>query len=269
MSFQLSKWYLDCISSDGDVFIGYSAELWRQPLSLTYESSLVHPAGAGARTRTSLRRRTPPRLDGGVLEWHSPALELQGRWVRAAAAVTETIFSSTEGKVDWSCCMPRAEAEITIAPGCSIRGVGYAEHLSITIPPWRMPIRQLRWGRIAAERDALVWIEWQGEFERTIVYRNGAAVRALHLDDTEIVLEDGLRIRLDCGCVLRDGALGATALASIPGIERLAPMRMLAARECKWRSRATISSAGAPEQQAWAIHELVQWPDSYTPHCSR
>lgn len=264
MSFQLSKWYFDCISSDGDVFLGYSGELRWQPLSLHYESLLVHPAGAATQSRTSLRKGTPPQLKGDLLRWESAALGIDGQWRRDSAPVAETIYRSSEGQVAWSCCLPRAAVEIATGGGKLMRGTGYAEQLTISIPPWRLPIRQLRWGRIACPSHALVWIEWQGEFQRAIAYRNGVPVTPLRIDDGGLALADGLFVRLDRGCVLRDGALGTTALAAIPGIERIAPARMLAARERKWRSRALISGGREPEQRTWAIHEVVKWPEAST-----
>jgi hypothetical protein len=156
--------------------------------------------------------------------------------------------------------MPRGEAKVTTPAGSRLAGLGYAEHLSMSVPPWRIPISELRWGRFLSEGEALVWIDWRGECPRTIVYRNSIRVPVLSVDDQQIALADGVRVHLDQDCVLRSGALGATVLRSIPAIDRLAPARILATQECKWRSRAVLSSPGRPDQRGWVIHEVVRWP---------
>ena len=65
-------------------------------------------------------------------------------------------------------------------------GLGYAERLVLTIPPWKLPIETLRWGRFLSPSDWIVWIDWQGEHPQTIVYRNGARVAVDELGDEQI-----------------------------------------------------------------------------------
>jgi hypothetical protein len=60
--------------------------------------------------------------------------------------------------------------------------------------------------------------------------------------------------------VLREGALVKTALSMIPGINKLFPLRILQARECKWLSRGLLKQPDAEESRGWAIHEVVRWP---------
>ncbi len=259
-AFGLSKWYLDCVSMQGDVFIGYSARLRWRPLSISYQSALIHLADGETKTWTSLRGRTPPAPGPDRIEWNAPALGVRGSWIGAMQPVTERLFACAEGEIVWSCHLPRADAEVTTPAGLQVAGAGYAEHLSMSIPPWRIPISELRWGRFLGQREALVWIDWRGERRQTVVVRNGVRVMAPRIDDQRIELSDGTRLCLDQGCILRNGALGATALSAIPGIHRFAPARMLAAQECKWRSRATLSSPGGPEEHGWAIHEVIRWP---------
>ena len=260
LAFQLSKWYLDCVSDTGEVFLGYCAELRWRLLSISYESALVHSEDAGTNTCTSVLNHTLPELGSDCLSWNTPALGVRGTWTGPVKDTAETIYSSAEGEIVWSCYIPRSEARVTTPAGSRLTGLGYAEHLSMSVPPWRIPISELRWGRFLSEGEALVWIEWRGPCPRTIVYRNSIRVPALSVDDRQIALADGARVYLDQNCVLRTGALGATVLGSIPAIGRLAPVRILATQECKWRSSAVLSSPGRPDQRGWAIHEVVRWP---------
>ena len=60
---------------------------------------------------------------------------------------------------------PAAEVSVSLRGFAPLRGTGYAERILITIPPWRLPIRELRWGRWIGEAASrsVVWIDWRGE----------------------------------------------------------------------------------------------------------
>jgi hypothetical protein len=130
----------------------------------------------------------------------------------------------------------------------------------MTVAPWRLPISSLRWGRIADEEEAIVWIQWLGDFQATIVYASGARVAPVQLDDERVTLADGTTIEFDRRSVLRSGALGTTVGSSVPVLRELTPLRILSTRECKWLSRAVVRRPGRPARERWAIHELVTWP---------
>jgi hypothetical protein len=252
--FGLSKWYADCISAEGDAFIGYSARLRYRGLSVRYSSVL-----SGAGSLHSLGRSTVDVSDHG-LEWSAPALDVNGRWQRAETGFREIVYESPEGAVEWDCIVPRGEAAIERASHPGVRGWGYAEHLRLTIAPWRLPIRRLRWGRFLSDRNTLIWIDWEGDFRTRIVYRNGRRVAASAVGNEGLTLEDGTHAEFDRGLVLRQGKLGSTVLDAIPGLERAAPSRIFLMDECKWLSRATLECAGGEPDHGWCIHEEVTWP---------
>jgi hypothetical protein len=130
----------------------------------------------------------------------------------------------------------------------------------MTIAPWNLPIRTLRWGRFATASDWIVWIDWLGDLTRRIVYRNGQIVPTSLLEDGRIEFRDGARLTMDRSLILREGLLGATAL-SVPGVRNTFPARLLAVNECKWRSCARFASPGMAPVEGWAIHEKVTWPE--------
>ena len=148
----------------------------------------------------------------------------------------------TEG-VHWDCVQPRARVELRMPDGRTLRGRGYAEVLSLSIAPWRLPIHELRWGRFAGERHGAVWIEWLGPHPLKLVLLDGARVDAMP------------PLRLSDEVVLRSGRIGETAL-------RLLPRRLpgLGLEETKWRSRGELALPGEPPDRGWAIHEVVRWP---------
>lgn len=259
-AFELSKWYADCVTDDGDALIIYHAQLrWRTP-TIHYSNLLIREAGRPARSQFSLRKQPEP-IDTGDIEWKSPVWNAQGSWRKTGAPVREILFESADGCVEWNCVAPRSSAEVRVGEEMAYRGYGYVEHLRLTIPPWRLPIRELRWGRFVNACDSLVWIDWRGSRSKQMVYENGSPVSARAIGDREIAWGDGGAVlSLDTGTTLREGALGATALSVLPHPERLFPARILGIRECKWLSRAVLRRPGQADSVGMAIHEVVEWP---------
>jgi hypothetical protein len=239
----------------------YCAQLrWRGP-PIHYASLLTQPDGLPARSRYSLRRRPPPAARGAGIEWKSPGWQADASWREAGPGIRETIFDSAAGSVEWDCLAPRAAAEVRVGAAPPYKGWGYVERLRLTLPPWRLPIRELRWGRFVNSTDALVWIDWRGSYHRQVVHYNGSAVAASAIGDREIALQDGDAVlTLDAGTVLRDGALGSTALSILPNARRLFPASILGVHERKWLSRAVLRRPGLPDSVGMAIHEVVEWP---------
>ena len=247
-SFNLSKWYFDCVSPSGDPAILYTGSLQYGPLRLHYSSLLDH-----AGTRHSLRRHRQPLDDGRSITWRSPALKIDAGWTRATtAALRETILPG----IAWHCLIPCGPARIG-----RIEGLGYAEHLTMTVPPWTLPIRTLRWGRFTSPSHSLVWIDWRGAINRQFVFLNGANTPATALNDDAIHFANRATLEMDRALPLRDGPLGSTVLSHIPRLRNTLPLRLLRIHESKWRSRAILRVPGSHAVEGWAIHERVDWPD--------
>ena len=253
-AFQLSKWYLDCVTDSGKTFIAYVGDLHWGPLHLHY-SSLLRSEQNAVTQQNSLRQPSMPVLDGKSMSWNSDHFDFSAVWQSDLSELRQTVFTSEEGSVEWHCLIPVAQVRTN---GDS--GLGYVEHLTMTVAPWKIPIQNLRWGRFGSASDWVVWIDWQGEFSKRILYRNGETVSASTLDDQQITFADGSRLTMDRSLILRNGPLGTTALSSIPGVTNTFPARLLQINECKWRSRATLECRGRPVVEGWAIHEIVSWP---------
>lgn len=257
--FQLSKWYADVVTADGSVFIGYHGSLSWRGFKLDYQSTLQRESGCEPLERRSIRAAGGPLCDsGGTMSWESQALQFSGIWAPAAAPVSATLLSNEEGELLWECRLPSAIVSLRAASRPFL-GQGYAERLRMTIPPWKLPIRELRWGRFLAGPESLVWIDWRGPVPKQIAYRNSRLVVLEKVQSDELHLEAGVRLRLEPGVELRRGRLGSTALRSVPGLSRFAGTRVLAMDEQKWISRATLTGPGE-SCTGWAIHEVVRWP---------
>jgi hypothetical protein len=253
--FKLSKWYLDCVSERGETAIVYTGSAEWGKVGLHY-SSVLESLGTETAARHTLRKQAEPALDGKVVRWRSEPLGVAGEWVADAEAVRETVYACPEGSIEWECLMPRARAKVG-----TVTGLGYAERLTMTVAPWRLPIRTLRWGRFLSDSDWLVWIDWTGVENRRVVYWNGRAVAASSIGDQAVEIAEGGRLVMDRRVVLREGRLGATALSAIPGIKQTFPARLLGVHERKWRSRSRLERADGSFVEGWAIHEVVEWPE--------
>ena len=252
-AFRLSKWYLDCVDGAGEASIVYVGAVRWGAFHLDY-SSILETHGERISCRRSLRAVTVPALRNNSVVWRSKALEIEGEWRGGASRLTETVFESPAGRIDWHCLMPRADARMG-----DRSGFGYVERLEMTIAPWKLPLRTLRWGRFGSASDWIVWIDWRGEFTRALSYVNGRAAQASSFQDDRVEFEDGSRLVMGPPLILRQGPLGSTALSAIPGL-RSAPVRLLQVNECKWRSPARLEQPGRPAVEGWVIHERVEWP---------
>lgn len=260
-AFELSKWYADCISEQGEAAIIYHAKLRWRAVTIHYASMLKHGVNSPTDARFSLLQRGEPTVLGDTIRWNSPELQAEGTWSEAGESQQNLLFEGEGGSLDWNCIAPRAKARIKINSEPTLHGWGYVEHLRLSLPPWRLPIRRLRWGRFVNAADALVWIDWSGPYNKQVVYLNGAAVSTSVISDDEVVVGQGEAVlSLESKSVIRDGRLGSTALSVLPHLERLFPDSILNIRECKWLSGAVLRRPGLPDSTGFAIHEVVEWP---------
>ena len=165
--FSLSKWYMDCITDSGDISIAYTGTInWRRA-HLSY-STILESVSGRLTTNHSTRKPEKPEIHGDSVSWSSKPLHVQASWQALSPGLRETIFRCDDGSVEWHCSAPCAQAQFR--GRC---GLGYVDRITMTLPPWKLPIQYLRWGHFASQADWVVWIDWQGEFCRKLVFLNG------------------------------------------------------------------------------------------------
>ncbi|MCX6143196.1 MAG: hypothetical protein NTZ35_08250 [Ignavibacteriales bacterium] len=264
--FSLAKWYLDCVTDEGEAFVGYSASLRWKALSLEYSGILIRRSTDEILTKSTLHGGRHPDITGGSVRWDCPSLKLKGEWKSRQQPIGRTFFGSSDSPLNWSCLQPHAVAEISVGDIGTFRGYGYVDFLNLPAQPWKLPLDELRWGRFLSETDSIIWMDFKGPSPETIVYHNGALCEGAQVTDREIVLgENHLNLFFEETKVLREGTLASTALSVIPGINTLLPARMLNTEECKWRSRGFLRKADSILSSGWTIHEVVRWPHSDPP----
>ena len=258
-NFALSKWYLDAVSDTGDAFIGYSAQLRWRSLRLHYSSLIEEHAQQRPITSSTLRRGGEPTLLGGEISWSCEPLGVVGRWSSLADAVSATLLETAEGRVVWRCQMPRARVSIGRCQR-SMEGLGYAEQLILTIPPWKLPIDELWWGRFLGKHHTLIWADWRGSHARQVVLLDGAQVGPARIDEHGVTIDSPrAQFRVREARLLRSGTLRESALKILSPFRPLFPARAFAVEETKWCARGAFDLQGSRDE-GWSIFEVVRWP---------
>ena len=252
--FFLSKWYLDCIDDAGDAVILYCAAMRWRGLHLNY-SSIVSLVGETAQSQTSLRRFRVVEGDGEI-SVEIPGLKVAGNWKADSAPVRQTVYEDPAGSVHWNSIQPRSIARIRIGDR-ELTGLGYVECLTLTLPPWQLPMRELRWGRFVSACDALVWTDWQGPYSTSFAYHNGRKLDIDSVSESGLIAGDAT-LRMTDSTPIRVGRLRDTVLPGAPALARIFPHSIFNVEECKWRSRGALDT-GDHHAEGWVIHEVVRW----------
>ena len=207
---------------------------------MSFVSSLIHQGGQTT-TTNRVRADAEPQCDEHGVRWASPSLGVDFELTPRVSGVEVQLHDG----VVWRCVAPCGDARMN-----GIVGRGYAEVLEMTVAPWSLPMRELRWGRAIGERTSLVWIQWSGAKPLQVAVHDGALANVVHIDDDLVRLADGTSVTLSQHSVLREDSL-ANTLRPLRALGPLLPRVLTSAIERKWRSRATIS----PNDEGWAIHE--------------
>lgn len=248
------KWYMDCVTESGEVAILYcSVASWRA-LKISYASYLI--ADRERNESRSTMHAAQITSESRRLLVRSSELDLCGEWMALAAEVTHTVFESESGAVVWECVQPGAQVCLHVGER-ELVGLGYAEVLTLTLPPWQLPMKHLKWGRFVSKSDTLAWIGWQGAYSLHLAVHNGVRCDDAVISDDAVSMT-GAELRMDEPMSLRSGPVGQTVVSQARALARLFPQSMLSIDERKWRSRGTLSTSNGASE-GWVIHEAVDW----------
>lgn len=255
--FELIKWYLDAVAPGGQVFVNHWTTLRWRGFSCTWHShATVGPSGQ-LEERGCLSPVAPPSWVDGHLVWHSPALRHTAKYLPLLPSFSRVLLDGPTGRVDWHCEIPAGRVTAQREPDPSIVGLGYAERIRLTMPPWRLPIRELRWGRWIADdgTDSLVWIDWRGSEPRTWIFRNGQALEGASVSDHSVT-GPGMELGLAKGQPVRSRSVGEV-IRKVPGLSALVPGSVLDWQEDRWVGRASLIREGVTGGPGWMLFERV------------
>lgn len=245
------------MDAEARAVIGYWASLAWRGVALTWQNVTLFEPGKAPVSRSSLASAAPPDVAGDSLSWEAEALGCAMAFEPRQPPIEERLLADGSGVVDWRVEAPAAEVSASLRGFAPLRGAGYAERILITIPPWRLPIRELRWGRWigeAASRSA-VWIDWRGEAPRTWAFVDGAAVPAPEVTD-ESVRAGALEVALAERRTLQSRSLAEIA-SSIPPLKAVVPRSFLGLRQSRWCSDGMLRDGRGASCSGRAIHEVV------------
>jgi len=135
--FLLSKWYLDCVSEQGDVFIGYAAVLRWRGFLVRHSSILRHQRDRDLTRNASARTYSPPGVAESSIGWSSSELNVTGVWRPLSRPVERTIFASKHGSVEWRCLQPSAWIKPVAGRPLTFRTSGQAQDVTL-VPFYRL-----------------------------------------------------------------------------------------------------------------------------------
>ncbi len=258
--FCLSKWYMDCIDSDGNTFIGYSALLRWKKFKLNYANILLCDERGIVSEQTTLKKLQPPAFSENCFSWKPAKLKVAGTWNSIDKPIEKTLLNSDTGVIHWYCFQPKAYGNVKIADNNIITGFGYAEKLEMTIKPWELPFSELRWGRFLSAENSIIWVNWIGDTNLSLLLIDGNQMKETLINDDGIHINNGeFILAFSDHAVLRKGALISTALSNIPGLKTVFPQKVLNTYECKWRSKGVLKKDNKVVSEGWVIHEVVRW----------
>ena len=257
-SFQFTKWYLDGVSTAGQVLVAYWTELRWRGLHLTWHSVAHTDPSGSLQEQTSLVPVAPPALGHRMLTWAAPALGLSLEYQSLAPSYSLLLHATTDGSVLWYCEVPVARVTGTRRGRPPMELTGYAERMEFSLPPWRLPIRELRWGRWIADsgQRGLVWNDWRSEDRpRTWVVLDGNELQDGRVFDDGVAARD-FSLKLVEPRELRSRVL-SELVDRVPGLSHLLPETIMALRETRWMARGELRQRGGHSVWGTAIFEHV------------
>lgn len=258
--FCLTKYYLDAVADNGDYFVGYSANLRFKHLSIGYADALHSSELHGFKPGPSFGHGPEPVWDSKGLTWHHPKLGIEGSWLPLVPPWKTKLLSTAEGHVTWNCIQPGSKVLLKTGAGQIVEALGYCELLTLTIPPWRLGLKELTWGRFVSATQSVVWIDWRGENEIRLVLWNGTPTDLADISENKVTTND-FTISVAPVKTLRQGFFGPNILAKIPKILHLAPTVLLQVHETKQLGHGVLEMPDGHREKGWVIYETIVWPD--------
>lgn len=261
-SFLLQKWYFDGVNAGGETIIAYAARLRWRGIEVPYAGYLYLDAVGQQHSGNRFGAVNIPDTSQETIHWTDAGFHLRGQWTSRHSPIQTRLLETAEGYVDWHCLQPSAHCRIHLGEWPVVEGSGYAEYLEMTLPPWRLGLQELRWGRLADPEIPVVWIEWKGKYNRRWLFVKDQIMAGETISEAGIFApERNLQLRLEQPIAIEDKEKFkevSRALSSfLPGIERLAPLRFIRSRQTKWRSAGSLQMIGQTPRNGWVIHELV------------
>jgi hypothetical protein len=258
--FVLAKWYLDSVDAGGRAAILYSTALTWGRARVGWHGVSICETDRPVAHRTSVTPTPLPEREGDRLAWRADPLGCAVDCMPTVPPFARRLVDLPAGALDWRCEAPAARVDVTLPDAPALSGAGYAECLSLTLPPWRLPIEDMRWGRWVSDDGtrSLVWIDWKGPHPRTDVYLDGRPAASPVVGEGE-VSAGGVSLALSPRRPLYSRPLDS-ALAGLGAVLKLLPGAWRDLEDAKWICRARLDGPAGAAAEGWCIDEVVRFP---------
>jgi hypothetical protein len=255
--FRLEKWYLDCVSSDGAVLVGYAARLKWGPIGLRYGAKITKQKGGSPSQRQSLSFGKVNQR-GRTISWVNDELKVSGEWTGGEPIAPTVVVDEPSGRIEWQCLGANCAVDVR-TDGRAMTGTGYAERLSMTIPPWKLPFTELRWGRFISDdrSNYVVWTDMRGRTPRNWVWVNSGEPVA-GIVDADGVRTDTAELVILSSDPIRSDNVARTLMGRLEFMKKFLPEGLRAIQEDKQVSSCVLKAAGS-ESRGSSINEVVTW----------
>jgi len=262
-NFFLDKWFLDFISDSGELMIFYAAKLTWYGVSVSYSSWLSYNPDSGVQFKSRLGKLQLPVTNNGKIIWEDKKFGISGTWESKGKSIQARILESGEGYLNWQCHQPNSKVTLKIG-ALNFEGKGYAEQLTLTVLPWKVPMDELRWGHYCSDKNDLVWIEMRDEGRRQWVWMNGEEIKDCLIEDNYLSMpEKGIFLNLDRIAVLESEkkiySVVGNLVRYLPGLNKAVPYQFLMADEFKWLNRGTLQEKSGNLSHGMAVNERVNF----------
>ena len=247
----LEKWYADCVTGD-EIQVQYLARLHLGPLCVSYSGRLGQERSSEIRIGAS--GFDMPSLDERGMQWPCHPTNEKLVWSDAYSRPIQ-LWKERDQAVTWN---PLVLNGSVFRPGRRKIGQGYAEKLTLSLAPWSLGIRRLKWGRFCGSCHSLVWIEWEGNIPNRIALLDGQHQALLCAERTEIRTEQS-RLLIERPKEIVSESIGEGALKALGVLRMFAASRFLSGIETKWLATASLEYQGALIDRGSVVYEEVQW----------
>ncbi len=251
--FTFEKWYFDCIDeASNDVFIGYSVKLKWKFINARYQGYVFNKHDEHTE-KHSLSKRARVNVVTPIISFASKLFDISGTWEEKDPSFTKTVFANEKGSVMLECFQPRSAVNIRIKNGI-IAGTGYCERIKLTLKPWQLPFKEIRWGRCHTESDTYIWVYSKGESGLNMLLKNNKEYKIISITPTMVETSE-FTLNFDKLRIVQNSRIENMIQKSIT-LKTIIPQKAQRIHTLKFFSPVTIkSSAGA--QTGNAIFETL------------
>ncbi len=254
---------MDFVGQDGQVMIFYAAKLSYYGITVPYTSSLLYDLEGKISHKSRFKNIHMPVASENIIRWSDPAFDRKCTWRSGGLRLQQRLFESPKGSLQWICDQPLSNVLIT-AGDKEFNGRGYVEHLILTLPPWNIPMKELRWGHFISKNDYLVWIQIKGESDANWVWYNGMQVKNCDIGNEALLAHDGsFELTMKDQIVLESGtqihSVVNKILKYIPKFTSWMPAHFLNAENHMWKSSALLRKKDEDSVKGCVIHEWVNF----------